>query len=114
MTASGGSEPAWGRFGRHPGVRRLSFFLFFQKTVIFVIRSHSAAEVLVLLVQAPKLELLGPKSQSRAVQGCKSEGSGQSSLAGRFGLAGGVMETARERRRLRPTLSQAGGKSLSK
>ena len=81
--------------------------------MICIIRCHSAAEVLLLQVQAPKLELLGPKSQSRTVQSCKSEVPGQSSLAGRFGLAGGVMGMARELHRPRHTLSQAGGTSLS-
>ena len=70
--------------------------------------------MLLLQVPARKLELLGPKSQSRTVQSCTSEGPGQSGLAGRFGLAGGVMEIGRERRNLRPDLSQAGGTSLSK
>ena len=96
LTASEGSEPPWGRFGCHPGsVNSILFLLIFQKSVICRIRCHSQAEVLLLQVQAPKLELLGPKSQSRAVQSCKSEGPGQSSLDGRFGLAGGVMRMAR-------------------
>ena len=70
--------------------------------------------MLLLQVQAPKLELLGPKGQSRTIQSCKSEVPGQSSLVGQFGLAGGVMGIARKRRRLRPDVSQGGGKSLSK
>ena len=56
--------------------------------MLFRFRHRSAAEVLLLQVQAPKVELLGPKSQNRTVQSCKSEGPGQSILCGRCGLAG--------------------------
>ena len=83
-----GSEPLRGRCGCHPGVRGSVFFVFFWKTVICVIRCPSEAEVPLLQVEAPKLELLGPKNQNRAVQSCKSEGPGQEILFGRFGLAG--------------------------
>ena len=55
----------------------LDLRVFFLEIVIFLIRCHSAAEVLLLQVRAPKLELLAPKSQNRTVQSCKSEGPGQ-------------------------------------
>ena len=36
LTASGGSEPPWGRFGRHPGVCKFKFVAYFlEKRVLY-------------------------------------------------------------------------------
>ena len=92
LAASGRSAPPRGRFGRHPGVCNLDFYAFFlEKRGLYnsmPLCSGSATfaspGAQVAATWAQKSESNGPK--------LKSQGPGQSSLAGRFGLAGGVMQ----------------------
>ena len=64
----------------------------YRKSEISIFRLPSRTESLFLQVPAPKLEPLGQKSRARSVQKALREGSGQSSLAGRFSLAVKAME----------------------
>jgi hypothetical protein len=73
---------SWVRFGRHVGAHRRCFIRFVREKCDFVTSMPSAEELLLLLVRAPKLEPLGPKSHDRTVQ--KDQRNGRKSKTGRF------------------------------
>ena len=67
----------WAQFARHFGGCGWYFSRFLWKSVIFIFRSHSAVELLLLTVWATKLELLGHKSRARATQSRLGRASGR-------------------------------------
>ena len=93
----GGSEPPWGRFGPHPELPGLCFSQEFSEKCDLCISTPLSNRIAtwagpgaqVGATWAPKSSPIGPEWP----QSGKSEGPGRSSLAGRFGLAVGAMET---------------------